>query len=77
MSPQKHLLFHKTLEAGRSALAMKYSQKLRLASRDFVGVDWGVKQLGTHSCGAVMANPKALREAHQQRRTKVSSYQIR
>jgi len=28
--------------------------------------------LATHSCGAVLANPKALRFAHQQRPTKVA-----
>lgn len=34
-------------------------------SRDFVGVDLGVKQLATLSNGLVIANPQALRKARQ------------
>ena len=55
-------------EAGSWSIGFSYEIEPEVTpkSRDFVGVDLGVKQLAVLSSGVVMANPKALRKAHQQ-----------
>ncbi|MGB3263333.1 MAG: RNA-guided endonuclease TnpB family protein [Microcoleus sp.] len=55
-------------EAGNWYISFSYEiePKVTPKSRDFVGVDLGVKQLATLSSGVVIANPQALRKARQQ-----------
>jgi putative transposase len=54
-------------EAGNWYISFTYEiePSVTAKSRDFVGVDLGVKQLATLSSGVVIVNPQALRKARQ------------